>query len=266
MLSTYLRTKARLYQRNPSLVSDPSSTSKKSKNQRGKPGLVAQKPTPGESKLQQRLKSIESDLLFDKSLADFRWVDERLQILQSQAERRRFNLPEESKDKKEPEDASNSKPQSATDDIMAEAEAATQQLLQDMSDDEDGMLGGMFGEATESILPNSASDQVNTTDPSLTVRNFGKMTGIAPRRTFEEACRSRDAGAKVSYKMVSATTYHSRHSVTVQWSKDQDIIDGPSTSDFDVVSTDRRTTVTMIKLACPEVAQSEGCISNIALF
>ncbi|KAG9725032.1 hypothetical protein KCU59_g15404, partial [Aureobasidium melanogenum] len=263
MLSTYLRTKLRLYERNPSLVNDPT---KKSKSQRGKTTPSPQKPTPGESKLQQRLKSIESDVLFDKDLADMRWVEERNQILQNQSERKRFNLAGEVKEKKEADETlSNTPRESATDDVMAEAEAAAQQLLDEMGED-DEMLGGMFGEATEGASHDAASGQTDNVGSNLTVRNFGKITGINPRRTFEEACRSRDSGAKVSYKMVSATTYNSRHSVTVQWSKDQDIIDGSFTPDVTVASSDRRTVVTMIKIACPETLQSEGYVSTVALF
>ncbi|KAG9819231.1 hypothetical protein KCU77_g17102, partial [Aureobasidium melanogenum] len=263
MLSTYLRTKLRLYERNPSLVNDPT---KKSKSQRGKTTPSPQKPTPGESKLQQRLKSIESDVLFDKDLADMRWIEERNQILQNQSERKKFNLAGEVKEKKEAnETLSNTPRESATDDVMAEAEAAAQQLLDEMGED-DEMLGGMFGEATEGASHDAASGQTDNVGSNLTVRNFGKITGINPRRTFEEACRSRDSGAKVSYKMVSATTYNSRHSVTVQWSKDQDIIDGSFTPDVTVASSDRRTVVTMTKIACPETLQSEGYVSTVALF
>ncbi|KAG9763961.1 ATP-dependent RNA helicase A, partial [Aureobasidium melanogenum] len=263
MLSTYLRTKLRLYERNPSLVTDPT---KKSKSQRGKTTPSPQKPTPGESKLQQRLKSIESDVLFDKDLADMRWIEERNQILQTQSERKRFNLAGEVKEKKEADETLHNTPrESATDDVMAEAEAAAQQLLDEMGED-DEMLGGMFGEATEGASHDAASGQTDNVDSNLTIRNFGKITGINPRRTFEEACRSRDSGAKVSYKMVSATTYNSRHSVTVQWSKDQDIIDGSFTPDVTVASSDRRTVVTMTKIACPETLQSEGYVSTVALF
>lgn len=263
MLSTYLRTKLRLYERNPSLVNESSSSSKKSKSQRGKPAPSPHKATPGESKLQQRLRSIESDVLFDKGLADMKWAEERVQLLQNQTERKRFNLPEE---RKESDGSPDSTPrETATDDVMAEAEAAAQQLLEEMGD-EDGLLGGMFGEATEGASDNAASGQSDNADPNLTVRNFGKITGISPRRTFEDACRSRDSGAKVSYKMVSATTYNSRHSVTIHWSKDQDIIDGSFTPNVNVVSTDRRTIVTMTNIACPETLQSEGYVSTVALF
>ncbi|KAG9525647.1 ATP-dependent RNA helicase A, partial [Aureobasidium melanogenum] len=263
MLSTYLRTKLRLYERNPSLVNAPT---KKSKSQRGKTTPSPQKPTPGESKLQQRLKSIESDVLFDKDLADMRWIEERNQILQNQSERKRLNLAGEVKEEKEADETLHNTPrESATDDVMAEAEAAAQQLLDEMGED-DEMLGGMFGEATEGASHDAASGQTDNVDSNLTIRNFGKITGINPRRTFEEACRSRDSGAKVSYKMVSATTYNSRHSVTVQWSKDQDIIDGSFTPDVTVASSDRRTIVTMTKIACPESLQSEGYVSTVALF
>ena len=157
MLSTYLRTKLRLYERDPLLVND---STRKSKNQRGKGTPSPRKATPGESKLQQRLKSIESDVLFDKGLADVRWVEERNQILQNQTERKRFNLAGEAKAKKESDDTPK---ESATDDVMAEAEAAAQQLLDEMGED-DEMLGGMFGEVTEGASNGDASGQADNAD------------------------------------------------------------------------------------------------------
>lgn len=268
MISTYLRTKARLFDRNPALISEPIvKTNKKSKKQQVKYTSPNGKATPGEAKLQQQLKKIESDALFDQYTADVKWLEQRDELQQERLARRRLRLDEERKASAQPNDSPEEKPveSSVTDDIMAEAEAEAQKLLDEMSDD-DG-LGGMFGEPTE---PSSgdANDlgDASASNVAVTIRSFGKISGISPRRVFEEACRSRNPAAKVHYKMVSPTTYSARHSVTVMWTKEQEPIDAIFSEDVIVQASSKKTIITMSKVACSDTTQSEGYVSTAALF
>lgn len=266
MLSTYLRTKARLFDRNPDLVGDVVSNGKKSKKQGSKPNVPLVRPTQGETKLQQRLKKIESDVLFDQHTADMQWLERRNDLMQDRADRRRLRLEDAPKDNPQSANGPDEKlvEPNASDDIMAEAEAAAQKLLEEMDEDDVG-LGGMFGDPEDS--PMSGPGQTGETAVSnITLRNFGKITGITPRRTFEEACRSRDPGAKVQYKLVSPTTYSARHSIIVSWSKNQEPIDSTITSDVEVQSNERKIIITMAQTSCPEVSQSESYVSTVALF
>lgn len=273
MVSTYLRTKARLFDRNPDLISEPIVKGNKKKKQQVKPAAPTAKATPGEAKLQQRLKKIESDALFDQYTADVKWLEQRNELLQERTERRRLRLdaqsaPAENREETAPSTSPQEAPpveNNASDDIMAEAEAEAQKLLAEMGGDDDA-FGGMFGESTETVGDNSQPDGTVPGGIAVAVRNFGKITGIAPRRTFEEACRSRDPGAKVQYKLVSPTTYSARHSVTVSWSKEQDIAESSFLPDVAIQSSSRKTIVTMTKIACPDTTQSEGYASTAALF
>lgn len=271
MLSTYLQAKARLFDRNPDLVDTASQNNKKSKNPRGKASSNNRKPTPGEAKLQQQLKNIEADVLFDQQVANAKWAEHKIDVLQDRAERRKLQVLDDHKLASKPDDKSTQQPTkvNASDDIMAEAEAAASQFLQEVDDDDDiAGLGGMFGEAIDTDNAPQQADQLPSANSAdLVVRNFGKFSGMSPRRIFEDACRSRDPGAKVQYKMVSATTYNSRHCVTVFWSKDQELVDASFMPDvMQGPSNERRTTLTMTKIATPETAQSEGYISTAALF
>ncbi|KAL1310940.1 hypothetical protein AAFC00_001163 [Neodothiora populina] len=272
MISTYLRTKARLFDRSPDLVTEPLiKGNKKSKKLQTRPTTVNAKATPGEAKLQQRLKKLESDALFDQYTADLKWLEQRNELMQERSERRRLRLDEERKDTPQSASSPSGHPldrpaeSSATDDIMAEAEREAQKLLAEMEED-DG-ISGMFGEPTESTSrEDGAPGDTGATNISVSIRNFGKITGISPRRTFEEACRSRDSGAKVYFKLVSPTTYSARHSVTVTWSKDQDAVDPALIDGVKVQSSTRKTIVTMTGIACPDTSQSEAYVSTVSLF
>ena len=280
MISTYLKTKARLFVRNPDLISEPIVTkNKKSKKQQVIRTTPNGKATPGEAKLQQRLKTIETDALFDQYAADVKWLEQRNELLHERAERRRLRLDAEHKVAEPSADSSDEKPTiepaekpptestetSATDEIMAEAEAEAQKLLDEMSDD-DG-IGGMFGEPADSTSePADGPDSTTTSNVAVTVRNFGTISGISPRRVFEEACRSRNPAVKMHYKMVSPTTYNARYSVTVLWTKEQELVNATFSEDITVLSTRRKTIVTMAKVACPDTTQSEGYVSTAALF
>ena len=273
IISTYLRTKARLFDRNPDLVVETTAIrgNKKSKKQQTRPsalGTSTAQPTPGEAKLQQRLKKIESDALFDQYSADVKWLEQRNQLLQERNERRKLRLDEERKASAPPTSSPEEPTEaSTTDNIMAEAEADAQKLLDEIEDGDDAGWGAMFGEPTESTSEDSKlPDGTNAPKTSVTIRNFGKITGISPRRVFEEACRSRDPGAKVQYKMVSPTTYSARHSVTVSWQKDQEPIDASFSEDVTVQWRERKITITMLKVACSDTTQSEGYVSTAALF
>ena len=77
---------------------------------------------------------------------------------------------------------------------------------------------------------------------------------------------NRDAGAQVRIKLISPTTYNSRHSLTVLWSKDQEVVVAPYLQGFNVRSGERRTIIEMINVAAVDQAQSEGYVSTAGLF
>ena len=98
----------------------------------------------------------------------------------------------------------------------------------------------------------------------LKVRDFGKSTGLSARRILEDACRSRDASARLSLRQVSPTVYACRHSVTIEWTKAQEApLDVP---DIDVQHSPLGTSVTMISIAAVNAQQSEAFVSVAALF
>lgn len=77
---------------------------------------------------------------------------------------------------------------------------------------------------------------------------------------------NRDSGARLNYKHVSPTTYSSRHSVTINWSKEQEPITTSAVPDITCDMRPRSTTFTMVSVATPGTQQSEAYVSVVALF
>lgn len=267
LLSTYLRTKTRLYEINP-LSQEPAS--KRGRGQRAKTGPNGvSPPSRGESKLHQKLQKIESDALFDQREADLQWAETQIELARAAAERKRLQLSgrPENGHLTDREDADPTS-EWQSNGVSKRAEKLGQELLEEaQSQDDVDLLGGMF-----SALP-GVSDSGNGPSTSgssgvaeVTIRDFGRITGIGPKRILEEACKSRDGHVKVGYKMVSTTTYASRHSVTIAWGKDQAIVEAPYMSGVDIKSRRRTTTLSALKVATPDTAQSEAYIATVALF
>ncbi|KAB2579860.1 putative helicase [Lasiodiplodia theobromae] len=261
LLETYINAKSRLFQLNPDLVATVNSRSKSTKKSRGAPKTAPL--SGGALKLQKKIQQIESDALFDQREADEKWASKRVELAREAPGR-----PKRLKETKIAESESLAEPESnaasAADDIMQQAALAGDVLAQN-ADDDDGLLGGMFTAEPGNSQPletnGSTGDSV-----TATIRDFGKSTGMNPRRILEEACRARDSGARLTYKHVSPTTYSSRHSVTITWTKDQEPIDASAIPDIICEVGPRSATFTMIKVATPGTQQSEAYVSVVALF
>jgi len=186
LLPTYLKVKGKLYEIDPNLVE--STARKQPKGARSKKVVSNQtSQSPAVRKLLSQLQQITSDALFDEREAEAQWPAKRNQIAQDRASKRQSG--ETSPVKQEPEreaDESLKPPISASD----SSEVA---IGADGSDGEADMLGGMFTAVpTEPSLGNTESDAA--TSENVTLRDFGKSSGLTPRRLLEEAIRSRLVG------------------------------------------------------------------------
>ena len=264
LVAIYLSTKARLFHISPQLVD----TKEDYKTNRMNDGFPTTKHQPPKVKvLQSKLKRIGSDILFDKDAADAQWVNQRNEILKqmaktglSQSSHKDWNIS--SADRCPPKEENNA--EVAQPDIQKPHDA-------DTLSESDDMLGEMFlaEHETTAVGPEPlVSSQV------VTLKSFGSVSGLHPRRVLEDACRARDPGSRVGFAMVSPTTYSCRHSVTVNWVKGQETLqqDGPSSvmleqrrsqSHSNLSSTMTFTTVTV---ATPDILQSEAYVATAALF
>jgi len=268
LLSIYLATKARLFDLDP----EGEGGMAKKKQGKGQKGQPSAKPAPGrgQKKLQARVQRIESDVLFDKREGEAQWNEKKIDLAREFSERRKWQL--QSEQPKAPEANANGSTDaggSTLDNISEEAERLGQELLREaeaMGDDD--MLGGMFGALPGSEETSTPSDSTSGVvhSQNVVVRDFGRLTGMNPKRVLEEACKARDSRTKHTYKLVSPTTYASRHSLTIQWSKEPETIDGEFMNMLKVEAGPTRTVFTMMKEATPDTAQSEAYIATAALY
>ncbi|UPX09825.1 RNA helicase [Ascochyta rabiei] len=257
LVPTYLKIKSKLYEIDPELV-EASPRKKGPKGKKAAPVKTVQSPQV--RKLLSQLQQLESDTLFDDREAEAQWPTKRNEIAQNQAaKRQQETTPSKSARKQqeleapavpapmeEPQTATNG---SAADDIMAEAD----------------MLGDMFSAIPDEPAANETLSE-NAESGNVVLRDFGKQSGLTPRRCLEEAIRSRDPGARVAYKMISPTTYRCRHAVTITWSKDLEVeydidIAGVAVSLKGIQAVFEATTI-----AAVGIEQSESFISTVALF
>ncbi|KAJ9198010.1 hypothetical protein DTO164E3_3934 [Paecilomyces variotii] len=209
---------------------------------------------PQVAKIKYKLSKIENDILFDQAEAEDRWKDILVNLRREAAFVRK---------------AAESRPEdSAAQRITDEAEKIAEEELAAMNspqaeDESLGLFGDMFsaeGSTTE------LTAQAGPAPANIQVRNFGKWTGLSPRRVFEDACKARDANCKVTYKDISLSSYSNRKAVEVKWSKPQDT---PLPLTLDVVTLKSNPYVvfaSMDTIATQTSQEAEGYVSTLALF
>ncbi|KAL3437177.1 P-loop containing nucleoside triphosphate hydrolase protein [Aspergillus tetrazonus] len=236
LVPKYLDLQTRLYNLCPEIFDRPK------KGKKGQPAGATDHPQA--LKLQRKISSIENDVLFDRKEAEFLWREKLDELRKEAAIFRRVdaNAEKEQVEKKEPE-------------------PETPPALDDEAGD---LLGGMFQDEEPTLELGVITEELNKA--SIATRDFGKWTGLSPRRVLEEACKARDSGCKVTYKDISTASHLNRMALEVRWSKPQEM---PSPFSHDAVtqkSTSYATFVSMDKIATPTSQQAEAYASTFALF
>lgn len=136
-------------------------------------------------RLLQKLDKLETDILFDKDEALRQWFEIRNQLAKDAAERKRLHL-----------DNGTTQPKSDGAVMQAPRPSPEPDKSQEHADENgDDMLIGLFSSLPE--LSTDATTSVTTilsptpNNRIVTIRDFGKPTGLKPRRVFEEACKAR---------------------------------------------------------------------------
>lgn len=129
-------------------------------------------------RIRAKIHKIKSDLLFDEDEANSRWADIRIDLAQEAAERKRLGIKDDTEQKVTPTTQSNN------------------HLAKSQEEDvTDGMLSDFFSSLPETVTdPVTGSSIISTASQegrNVEIRDFGKWTGVSPRRAFEEACRAR---------------------------------------------------------------------------
>ncbi|KAM0248259.1 hypothetical protein ACHAQJ_009525 [Trichoderma viride] len=214
--------------------------------------------------LESKVKTIESDVLFDKFLAEQQWRKEKI-VLEKQLALAKKNPVVDSDSQLQSEDPT---PEAIDDDITAIAEKMAKDILAESAEDDD--IAGLFESLPQSeVDPTTGKIQtvVSSSDGvRLVIREFAKWTGVSPKRILEEACPTRDPSVNINYAIVSEATFANRHSVDIWWSKTQEPVQLATSNDVETVIDPAHFKFTMTNIATPDTKQSEAYIATAALF
>ncbi|KAI0471161.1 helicase associated domain-containing protein [Xylaria cf. heliscus] len=230
-----------------------------------------------EAKLLAKVDRIEQDVLFDKPLAEHLWRNRRIELEKEFASSRRKAEQEREQQEKEKgqgktigdlDQASESDDDDNDDDEIAKAaKRMASEILQEDSGDE--ALADLFANlpVQETDATGKTSTVINGADGvKVTIRDFGKWSGVNPMRALEEACRSRDSGVKITYSLVSESPFSNRHMVAIQWSKSQGSTAIPEIPGIEQAMSPQHFSFKMATVSTPDVKQSEAYIATVAMF
>lgn len=191
LLPVYLEIKSKLFHLKPS---SSEAAFKRRQNGRNQLSISQSKPPtpdPESTKLLQKIKKIEDDVLFDKYLADQQWELRRIQLERDAAALR--NGPEPLHDSNDSQGSETLV--DSDDEVSREAAKLGEALLEEAGSDDDALLADLFASLPVNEvdpLTGKSSTVVNSTNGvKVVIRDFGKWTGVNPTRVLEEACRAR---------------------------------------------------------------------------
>lgn len=181
LVTKYLQLQSRLHEISPELTEIDARRQRRGK---GKQSVVNANTDSASKRRTERLTAkihkIRSDLLFDEDKANSKWAEIHIDLMQEAAERKRLGIRNDAEQQK------------VMPTVQSNAKLAKSK---DGDDDTDGMLGGFF-----TSLPDTATDPatglsimstVTQEGDNVEIRDFGKWTGMSPRRVLEEACKAR---------------------------------------------------------------------------
>jgi ATP-dependent RNA helicase DHX29 len=147
---------------------------------------------PGLAKVLRKISRIEDDVLFDKYIADQQWEIRRIQLERDAAARRNAALSLESSAAPSP---LRETPDDSDDEVSKEAAKIGAAMLEEESSDDDAALADLFASLpvneVDPITGKSTTVVNSSNGVKVTIRDFGKWTGVSPTRVLEEACRAR---------------------------------------------------------------------------
>lgn len=180
LVPTYLKIRGRLFEIDPDIVESKSRKQLKVPKSRS----VKSHP-PAVRKLLSQLHQLESDALFDRDNAEAQWPAKRSQIAQTKAASRL-----QAQTTVQPEEKPKQSNVQAVPLKIDEEDATLEDDDTLFGDDSSGLLADMFSAIPDQV---TSSDVTNgdATSETIVLRDFGKQSGLAPRRLLEEAVRAR---------------------------------------------------------------------------
>ena len=181
LVTKYLGLQSRLHEISPELTEINARRQRRGKS---KNLVISGNLDPASKRRTERLTAkihkIKSDLLFDEEEANSRWAEIRIDLTQEAAERKRLGIRNDEEQKKV---------------TLIERSNVNPAEVSDGDDDMDGILGGFFTSLPETATDSATGLRIMSTTSQdgskVEIRDFGKWTGMSPRRVLEEACKAR---------------------------------------------------------------------------
>jgi len=189
LLPIYLECKTKLFHLQPP-PPKASNLRPSGRSQNPKSRVQAPPTDPETAKILRKIKRIEDDILFDQYVANQQWESKRIQLERDAAAHRSALQLSQDADSQDSETLVDS-----DDDVSKEAGKIGAAMLEDTGSDDEAALTDLFASLPVNEvdpLTGKSSTVVNGTNGlKVTIRDFGKWTGVNPTRVLEEACRAR---------------------------------------------------------------------------
>ena len=197
VLRRYLQLKTRLHGRRPDLTLP---NLRAAKALRFKPKVATTVDDSIDSatrRLLNRLKKIESDILFDQEEAEEQWVALRISILKEAATRKKLGLVDEHSSKPKIVKGARNPAAGQSESVHGITATETEDSLISLED----LFIGLPEYKVDDASGLSGIVSTGLDGRPVAVRDFGKWSGISPRRVLEEACKARWVLIMVHYKI-----------------------------------------------------------------
>jgi len=192
LLPTWLSAKSSLYELSPDVATGDSTKGGKPKGKKPKTFGDEKSSSPEIAKLVRKLAKIEKDVLFDSYEAEGQWIDLRNSLAQDRAQRRRLQLDDGGLEFR----VCNAEEHTVNEGTAFQPEKDSAMPVEESRyEDDDDLVADFF----ESLPESNTDAKTGLTSMAvqdagginLTIRDFGKWTGMSPRRILEDACRAR---------------------------------------------------------------------------
>ncbi|KIX98109.1 uncharacterized protein Z520_06189 [Fonsecaea multimorphosa CBS 102226] len=211
------------------------------------------------TKLHRKLQLLQRDPLFDKHEAEAAWETILTQLLATRQQLMRADAAKRREGKRA------AAHQNLDDDTKRQG-PISEDNGPGAVEDEDAILGGMFGDSEDTI----ASEQnLPASESSVRLLDFGKWSGLSPKRLLEEVCTGRDTRCRIQVRTLQQTPYSARHKLQIVWTADNMTEAHTTTALPPEVSAqvnERFWELEMRSVAAAGAAQSEAYICTLALF
>lgn len=258
MIDLYVAVQRKLFAIQPELTFTAIDQKSAKRGKRNNPLRSADRAGPKATKLLHKLSKLESDLLFDREEAQSRWTETRARLVKDSAERRRLRLDDPDLQDQQPSRQSAADRASPADDETSSA--ADKDITES--------LGDLFNGYDEEMANGAVMPQEQTPEGTVvTIQDFGKPTGLRPRKILEDACKARDSKSKVVFAQLNPNSNHSyRSSLSISWSRQQIEPLPPPIANVSSTFTSCHFSLCMNTISTPDPEQAVSYIATVALY